>query len=103
MPQPNQRQGFLLSALVHVIMITALIRTATRSAPLTPAVSPVVPEPRRRAVFLPPPDVLRRMAPPRQPAPTTPRPIPTPLPTPPREARDRISIGPPSELKRREP
>jgi periplasmic protein TonB len=101
--QSTQRQGFLLSGLVHVIMITLLIRTAIQPAPLTPSVSPAVPpSPRPRAVFLPPPAELRRLAPPapRRPGP---RPVPAPTPPPVREARDKISIGPPSTLRQREP
>jgi TonB family protein len=102
-----------VSALVHVIMITLLIRTATRPVPVTPPVSPAPVAPARdRAVFLPPPAVLRRLAPPAAvlrrlapppPRPAPPRSIPAPRPTPlPREARDRISIGPPSTVRQRE-
>lgn len=102
--QATQRQGFLLSGLVHVIMITFLIRTAIQPVPLTPSVPPAAAPPdRARPVFLPPPAVLRRLAPP-PPRPATPRSIPAPQPTPPpREARDKISIGPPSTVRQREP
>ena len=104
MERTSQRQGVLVSALVHVIMITLLIRTATRPMPVTPPVSPEpVPPARDRTVFLPPAAVLRRLAPP-PPRPAPPRSVPAPRPTPPpREARDRISIGPPSTLRQREP
>ena len=101
----SKRPSFLVSALVHVIMITLLIRTAT--APEIVAVPPpaTAPTPAPRAVFLPPAAELRKLAPALPPRPAAPAvPVPTPVPTPPpREARDRISVGAPSELRRREP
>jgi protein TonB len=103
----SKRRGVALSALVHVIMITLLIRTATRPASPRAEVSPATPPRPSRIVTLPPASVLRRLMPalPRQRAPRPPAaPVPTPVPTPPpREARDRISIGPPSTVRQREP
>jgi TonB family protein len=79
-------------------MVTLLIRTVGRLAPLTPPVASPKPPARDRTVYLPPAAELRRLipAPPARPAPPRPTPVPTP---PPREARDRISIGAPSELR----
>src|SRR5688572_9776279 len=105
-PAPERspkRPSFLVSALVHVIMITLLIRTATRTMPQALPVSPVAPTPPPRAVFLPPAAELRKLAPALPPRPAVRTPAPTPVPTPPREARDRISVGAPSQLRRREP
>jgi TonB family protein len=99
-----KRQGILVSALVHVIMITLLIRTVTApTAAPRPASPPTPPRP-DRVVVLPPAAELRRLlpAPPRRPAALRP-PAPAPMPTPPpREAKDRISIGPPSTARARE-
>jgi TonB family protein len=100
----SKRPSLLLSALVHVIMITLLIRTATGTVPQALPVSPApAPAPTPRAVFLPPAAELRKLIPalpPRRPAAPAPTPAPTP---PPQEARDRISVGPPSQVRQREP
>ncbi|HET7290873.1 MAG TPA: energy transducer TonB [Vicinamibacteria bacterium] len=98
MERIDTRQGFLISALVHlgiIMVVASRPATATKSAAETPA------EPLRVAqrVFLPPPEVLRRLAPiPPRPAPA-PRP-PAPLPP---SARDRISIGPPVQARQKGP
>ena len=92
----SRRPSFLLSALVHVIVITLTIKIAGRTVPPPAVVSPSAPAP-KRTVFLPPPAELRRMLP-ASPRPVAPRPTPVPTP-PPREARDRISIGGPSPLR----
>ena len=94
MERLDQRQGFLVSATVHVMLITLLSsRDALKPSP-APQEGP--PEARRTArVVIPPPEVLRQLLPPpvrpSQPA----RPAPTPPPREP-DAKDRISIGPPS-------
>jgi protein TonB len=87
----DQRQGFLMSAIVHLMIMMALInRLATREKAKDPVASlgPV-----KEHIFLPSRELLRQLAPP--PAHRTPVPAPTP---PPAQARpkDRISIGPPS-------
>ena len=106
-PSASRRPSFLLSALVHVIMITLVIRTATKSTPVptTPALVSAQPPARDRTVFLPPPAELRRMmAPTRRPAAPLPQPEPAipprlvlpdrqPLPTPTPEAREGIRVG----------
>jgi protein TonB len=99
-PNASRRQGFLLSALVHVIMVTLLIRTAIMpAAKPVEASKPAAPATPRRTVFLPPAAQLRRLMPAPKPRPAVP-PAARPTPPPPRqEARDRISIGAPSQLR----
>jgi len=87
----NQRQGFLVSAIVHVVILSMLAsRSDKRPAPTPPAPA----EARAERVFLPPPEVLRQLLP-RPPvrAAAVPRP---PEPPPQAKAKDRISIGAPS-------
>lgn len=87
----DQRQGFLMSAIVHLMIMMALInRAAGRPKPPVPS----EPLPVRERIFLPPKEVLRQLLPaPARPA--RPVPVPTPVP-PPARAKDRISVGPPS-------
>lgn len=98
----DQRQGFLISALVHSVIIMSLASRPYFFArkPAEAPATPVAPEVSRR-VFMPPPEVLRQLAP---------RPIPPPQarpqapPPPPAErGKDRISIGPPVAVRQREP
>jgi protein TonB len=87
----DQRQGFLMSAIVHLMIMMALINRATGERPK--AAVPSEPLPVRERIFLPSKEILRQLAPP--PArPTQPAPVPTPPPQAP--AKDRISVGPPS-------
>jgi len=89
----DQRQGFLMSAIVHLMIMMALINRATGGGP-KPAVPSESPFPVRERIFLPSKEILRQLAPP--PArPSRPAPIPTPAPVQPR-TKDRISVGPPS-------
>jgi len=102
----DQRQGFLVSAAIHLALLTMLI--------LHPPIArrPQLPDPSRLArgerVFLPPNSVLRRIIP-LQPRPAVPRPAatpgPVPVPTPPPRVatKDRISVGPPSDLHAKGP
>ena len=95
----NQRQGFLVSAAVHLTLLMILITT-----PPTPrkpdAIDPSTLE-RTKVVFLPPAAVLRRMLP--SPPPSV-RPAPPPPPaTPDAQKKDRISIGPPTDLRTKGP
>ncbi len=94
----DQRQGFLTSALVHSVIIMALASQPqffARKAQETP--SPETPEVSRR-VFMPPPEVLRQLAPrpvpPPRPQPRQPAPEPVPTPVPPPARNDRIRVGP---------
>jgi periplasmic protein TonB len=96
----DTRQGFLISALVHLGIIMVL---ASRPAagPKTASDAPD-PEPARVAqrVFLPPPAVLRQLAP-IPPRAERSAPVPTPPPQP--RPKDRISIGPPVEARQKGP
>jgi len=90
----DQRQGFLISALTHLVIIMSLAsrnNLAARKAELAP--TQPTPEVSRR-VFMPPADVLRRLAPRPAPPPAA-HPTPVPAPTPPPKGKDRISIGAP--------
>jgi protein TonB len=95
----DQRQGFLTSAVVHLVILTALwSHSPTEPRTPLPQESPDVPHVSQR-VFLPPPAVLRRLLP----APTAsarPQPPPTPPPPAPPKGKDRISVGPPSEQRK---
>jgi protein TonB len=85
----DQRQGFLMSAIVHLMIMMALINRVQGGRP-----KPVAPEdalPVRERIFLPSKEVLRQLAPP--PARRATPAVPTP---PAARAKDRISIGPPS-------
>jgi TonB family protein len=96
----DQRQGFLVSAVVHLVIVTIL-----SSGPFVSArkAVPAAPREERSRVFLPPPEVLRELAGRRQPSPRA-VPTPRPAPTPPNaSAKDRISIGAPSPLRAKGP
>ena len=87
----DQRQGFLMSAIVHLMIMMALINrvvTKQKVKDQTASLGPV-----KERIFMPSRELLRQLAPP--PARRVPAPAPTP-PPPQARARDRISIGPPS-------
>ena len=95
----NQRQGFLVSAIVHVVILSMLASQADKKRPVPQRVAQA--EPRAERVFLPPPDVLRQLAP-RPPAPTPAAPkLPQPPPEP--KSKDRISVGAPSTERAKGP
>ncbi|PYQ18686.1 MAG: hypothetical protein DMF79_14360, partial [Acidobacteria bacterium] len=100
MERINQRQGFLVSAILHLTILMILV-----SHPPIPRLGPEKIDPstieRKELVFLPPPAVLRQLAP----RPIPPRPAaPAPTPPPPDPAKkDRISVGPPSDLRAKGP
>jgi TonB family protein len=86
----DRRQGFLISATVHLMLLTVLVKNAEKIAP--PEVGPTAPpvaEPARR-VRLVPPRFLQRLPPP-----------PAPPAAAVRRGKDRISIGPPSTERAR--
>ena len=84
----DRRQGFLISATVHLMILTLLAKTAEKTAEpkVTPSPSPAVSEPRRHVMLVSPRLAERLLR--RQPAP--------PPPPPPQVGRDRVSVGPPS-------
>jgi TonB family protein len=98
----SQRQGFLVSAIVHLSFLMLLMSGVVKAPEPAPEEAPSPPPPSAR-VFIPPPAVLRELRP--TPAPAAPRrdakpePPPTPIPN----AKDRMSIGPPSTDRTREP
>jgi periplasmic protein TonB len=101
----DQRQGFLVSAILHLTLLMVLI-----AHPLTPRkpdeIDPSTLE-RKDLVFMPPAALLRQLAP-KLPPGARPRPIPAPTP-PPADAqpkpqtKDRISVGAPSDLRSKGP
>jgi TonB family protein len=101
----NQRQGFLVSAVIHLTLLMMLIL----HPPLPRRVEPVEPSQldARERVFLPPNSVLRQIIPLRPkaaPAPPQARAVPAPVPTPPPPSpKDRMSVGPPSDVRLKGP
>ena len=105
MQRINQRQGFLVSAVIHLTLLMILVSADPK------LFEPKELEPseleHREVVFLPRPEVLRQLAPAPPPG-AVPRPAPAPTPPPPAppqdpNKKDRISIGPPTELRRKGP
>ena len=98
----NARVGYVASALIHTVVLLALLQWRAASPPIRPPKDEVGPEPEPIArIHFPPPDVLRPSgAAPARPA-TAPTPGPTPAPAP--EARDRVSIGGPAPVRQRTP
>ncbi|HSD66485.1 MAG TPA: TonB family protein [Vicinamibacteria bacterium] len=102
----DQRQGFLVSATIHLTLLMLLI--AYRPAPRTPDEIDLNTLERKDIVFLPPAAVLRQLVPTPPPAA---RPQAVPVPTPPLaqapppvpQKKDRISVGPPSDLRMKGP
>jgi TonB family protein len=105
----NQRQGFLVSAIVHVTMLMILISGEHKPRKIE-EIDPALLE-RKSLVFLPRPESLRQALPPAlQPTPPTvatpPPAVRTPVPPtppPPPSGKDRISVGPPSSLRSKDP
>jgi len=97
----NKRQGFLVSAILHVTILMILISSPPK--PRTPEVFDPKSLERKDVVFLPPAAMLREMLPPSRRS-DAPRPAPTPVPTPPpAQTKDRISVGPPSDIRQKGP
>ncbi len=93
----DRRQGFLASALIHLLAMSLLLSTSGRDLRLPlpePAETPEV----RSRVFLPPPAALAEVMP-RPAPPPAPRPVPTPPPPPTEAGKDRISVGAPSDRR----
>ena len=97
----NQRQGFLVSAILHLTILMILISSPPK--PWNPETFDPKSLERKDVVFLPPAEMLRQMLPPGR-RPAAPRPTPAPVPTPPAaQAKDRISVGPPSDVRQKGP
>jgi len=94
----NQRQGFLVSAILHLTILMMLI--AHPPTPRKPdEIDPSTLE-RKNLVYLPPAAEIRKLLPPQA---RRPAPAPTPVPTPPpANQKNRISIGPPSDVRQKE-
>lgn len=91
-----QRQVLLYSAILHGVLVILLIGVADRLPP--PRMETPEPEESPRIVarlVRPPPAVLRELVP------VTPTPAPRPTPQP-RRSSDRISVGPPSNVREKE-
>ena len=96
----NQRQGFLVSLTLHLTILMMLINlplTARRADEIDPSTLE-----RKNLVYMPPAAEIRKLLPPqaRRPAPA-PTPVPAPTP-PPANQKNRISVGPPSDVRRKE-
>jgi TonB family protein len=102
-PRFNQRQGFLVSAIVHLSMLMILVSAVPKETPKKAEAT----APQSARVFMPPPSVLRQLAPsrPRSARPLEPAvPQPPPVQKPPSETKkDRMSIGGPTNEVRKEP
>jgi protein TonB len=103
----DQRQGFLVSAILHLTLLMLLI--AYRPEPRKPGEIDLNTLERKDIVFLPPAAVLRQLVPmpPRAARPqAVPAPAPPPAQAPPPQAaqkKDRISVGPPSDIRMKGP
>jgi TonB family protein len=101
----DQRQGFLVSAILHLTLLMVLI-----AHPLTsrkPDEIDLSKLERKDLVFMPPAALLRQLAP-KLPPGARPRPIPAPTPPPAQDqpkpqTKDRISVGPPTDLRSKGP
>jgi TonB family protein len=96
----NQRQGFLVSLTLHLTILMMLINlplTVRRADEIDPSTLE-----RKNLVYMPPAAEIRKLLPPqaRRPAPA-PTPVPAPTP-PPANQKNRISVGPPSDVRRKE-
>jgi protein TonB len=102
----DQRQGFLVSATIHLTLLMLLI--AWRPSPRKPDEIDLNSLERKDLVFMPPAAVLRQLAPALPPG-ARPRPAPAPTPPsarptpPPAQKKDRISVGPPSDVRLKGP
>jgi TonB family protein len=98
----NQRQGFLVSAVIHLTFLMMLLSLEPRTP--KPGDLDASELEKRQVVFMPPAALLRQLAP--KPPAAGARPAPAPAPTPPpldSKKKDRISVGPPSDLRSKGP
>jgi periplasmic protein TonB len=100
----NQRQGFLVSTILHLTILMILVSRPYKAGEQRRDEADPTQYERKDTVFLPPPAVLKQLAP--RPMPPRAAPTPRPAPTPPPEdasKKDRISVGPPSDLQAKGP
>jgi protein TonB len=97
----DQRQGFLISALVHLVILMSLAGRQPGTSSTAPARPETVPQAGPR-VFLPPAAMLRQLAPPPPARAQAPRP-PVPTPPPSERLKSKISIGAPSQERAKGP
>ncbi|HXK10332.1 MAG TPA: TonB family protein [Vicinamibacteria bacterium] len=102
----DQRQGFLVSAILHLTLLMILIAHPQLVARKPADIEPNAFE-KKDLVFLPPAAVLKKLMPMPPPG-ARPRPVPAPTPlpaqpAPPSQTKDRISVGPPSDLRLKGP
>jgi protein TonB len=93
--------AFVASVLIHLMILFAVARWLDRPRPVPEMAPEAPPEPIARVVF-PPPEVWRPPAPPSQARPPAPR-NPPERPQPRPEAKDRVSIGGPSDVRQKTP
>jgi TonB family protein len=102
--RPAQRQGFLISTLVHLVVLTVIAAHGVPDRRQTePSDASALPPTARERVFLPSPEELRRLLPARPPAARPSAPMTRPTPPPPNRAKDRISVGSPSSERSKGP
>jgi len=97
----DRRQGFLISATIHLMILTLLAYGTEKATRPTPAPSPSPKVAEKRDTFMVPPAMARRLVRPQQMVPVVPAPAPV-VPSPPRSGKDRISIGAPSTERARQ-
>ena len=94
----NQRQGFLVSAIVHIaVLMTLASRPPGPSQPQP--IAQASPPPPKAVLLMPDRELLRQYL---KPHPAVPRPVPVPTPPPLPERKDRISIGAPSDVRQKQ-
>ena len=98
----GQRQGFLVSALLHLVVLMGLAHLVLDRRPTEPPGAEASPLAKRERVFLPPAEELRRLitVPHTRPRP---EPVPRATPPPPTTRKERVSVGPPSAERSKGP
>ena len=99
MGRVNQRQGFLVSSIVHLAILMTLASRPPRPTHIEPEPQ-ASPPPPRAALIMPDRELLRQYL---KPHPAVPKPVPVPTPPPPvADRKDRISIGGPSDVRQKQ-
>ena len=97
----NQRQGFLVSAIVHLAILMTLASRPQGASRTEEPPAPASPPPPRATLLMPDRELLRQYLKPR-PAVPRPVPVPTPPPPPPTDQKDRMSVGGPSDVRQKQ-